>query len=310
MPGGGFFSFIMDNRNRKIRNVTLLGSAGNLALLVFKFLAAVLGHSTAMLADAIHSLSDFITDIIVLVFVGISSKPKDDTHDFGHGKYETLATAIIGCALMCVGVGLFVDGVSKVYGFYAGTVVLEKPGMIALVAALVSIVVKELLFHVTRRVGLSEQSPAVVANAWHHRSDALSSVATAIGIGGAIAFGASWRVLDPMAAAIVSLLIMRVAWTITVPALQELLENSLPEEQKRRILDIVTENGKVSNPHNLYTRKIGSTTAIELHIRVDGRMSVDEAHALTTGIERRLRAEFGQNTHIMLHIEPLKDGAA
>ena len=299
-----------DERKRKIRNVTLLGSLGNLALLVFKFVAAVLGRSSAMLADAIHSLSDFMTDVVVLVFVGISSKPKDATHDFGHGKYETLATAIIGCALMGVGVGLLIDGVAKVYGFYAGTVALGKPGMIALVAALVSIVVKEALYHITRRVGLSQGSPAVVANAWHHRSDALSSVATAIGIGGAIAFGPSWRVLDPLAAAIVSILIMRVAWNITVPAVQELLENSLPEEQKRRIVEIVTESGKVSQPHNLFTRKIGGATAIELHIRVDGKMSVAEAHALTTGIERRLRDEFGPNTHIMLHVEPLKEVGA
>lgn len=172
-------------RERGIYRVTLVGSVANLLLLIFKFVAGIVGHSAAMLADAVHSLSDFVTDIIVLVFVRISSKPEDEGHDYGHGKYETLATAIIGIILVLVGFGIFWNGVQSIWSFLQGES-LSEPGMLALVAAVVSIVVKELLYQYTVLRGKSLNSQAVVANAWHHRSDALSSIGTAVGIGGAI----------------------------------------------------------------------------------------------------------------------------
>lgn len=286
--------------------VTLLGSLANFLLLIFKFAAGWLGHSSAMIADAVHSLSDFVTDIIVLLFINISSKPKDESHDYGHGKYETLATSIIGIVLLCVGVGLFLESAGKIIGFYFRGEVLESPGKIALIAALVSIVVKEILFRVTLIVGRRENSQALIANAWHHRSDAFSSIGTALGIGGAILLGDKWRILDPLAAVIVSIFIVRVSLKLILPAINDLLEKSLPPEVEDEILAIIEETHGVKNPHNLCTRRIGNDFAIEVHIRVDGKTTVARAHELTRDIENKLRDKFGPATHIMLHVEPIK----
>ena len=239
-----------DTREKDIVRVTLGGSLVNFFLLVFKFIAGFWGHSSAMIADAVHSLSDFVTDVIVLIFINISSKPKDEEHEYGHGKYETLATSIIGIVLLCVGVGLFWEGMNKIIGFYFRGEPLESPGKIALVAALVSIVVKELLFRWTLYVGEKEHSQAVVANAWHHRSDAFSSIGTTLGIGGAILLGEEWRVLDPIAAVVVSLLIVKVAILLIVPAMNDLLEKSLPKEVEEEILSIIRETDEVKSPHN------------------------------------------------------------
>lgn len=286
--------------------VTLWGSFANFALLVFKLIAGIVGQSSAMIADAIHSLSDFMTDIVVLLFVNISSKPKDDSHEYGHGKYETLATSLIGLVLVGVGFVLFWEGANKIYGFFFLSIPLDSPKTIALIAALLSIVVKEILYQMTVWVGRKENSAVVVANAWHHRSDALSSIGTAIGIGGAILLGENWRVLDPLAAVIVSLFIVKVALRLVVPAVNELLEKSLPKEMEKEILDIISESPEVRNPHNLRTRRIGNNIAIEAHIRVDGQISVTQAHNITREIERKLRDKFGEATHIALHVEPIQ----
>ena len=279
-------------RKRKIMAVTLTGSLANFLLLVFKFVADVLGHSSAMIADAVHSLSDFVTDVIVLLFINISSKPKDEGHDYGHGKYETLATTIIGIVLMCVGAGLFWDGANKVFGFYFGGEQLESPGKIALIAAIISILIKETLYRLTLYVGKKENSQAVIANAWHHRSDAFSSIGTTLGIGGAV---------------IVSILIVKVAFQLVIPAINDLLEKSLPTEVEDKILSIINETPEVRNPHNLCTRRIGNDFAIEVHIRVDGQITVSRAHELTKEIESKLRLKFGPATHIVLHVEPIKE---
>lgn len=295
-----------DKRKKKIVAVTVAGSISNFLLLVFKFVAGIVGHSGAMIADAVHSLSDFVTDMIVLLFIHISSKPKDESHDYGHGKYETLATSIIGIVLLCVGAGLFWEGAHKIYDFYFKGERLESPGKIALIAAIVSIVVKELLYRYTLYIGKQENSQAVIANAWHHRSDAFSSVGTALGIGGAILLGENWRVLDPIAAVIVSILIVKVALQLIIPALNDLLEKSLPKEVEDEIFALINATPGVKNPHNLYTRRIGNDFAIEVHIRVDGRTTVSEAHELTLDIENKLREKFGPATHITLHVEPIK----
>ena len=190
-------------RDKKVYRVTILGSVVNLLLLVFKFVAGVLGHSAAMIADAVHSLSDFVTDLIVIVFVKISSKPEDADHAYGHGKYETLASCIIGLALIVVGVMMGYNATVKIVDVVRNGTELASPGIIALAAAVLSIVLKEWMFHITRKVAREVDSPAVEANAWHHRSDALSSVGTAIGIGGAVLLGSKWAVLDPIAALVV-----------------------------------------------------------------------------------------------------------
>lgn len=292
-------------RERGIYRVTLVGSVVNLLLLVFKFVAGIVGHSAAMMADAVHSLSDFVTDIIVLVFVRISSKPEDEGHDYGHGKYETLATAIIGIILALVGFGIFWNGAMSIWQFLKGES-LPEPGMLALVAALVSIVMKELLYQYTVFRGKALNSQAVVANAWHHRSDALSSIGTAIGIGGAILLGSSWRVLDPIAAVVVSVFIMKVAVQLLIPCLDELLEKSLPAEVENKIMETILSFPGVSSPHHLRTRRIGSNYAIEVHVRMDGHISLEEAHHTATQIEQKLKELFGKKTHVGIHVEPEK----
>ncbi|WP_280216376.1 cation diffusion facilitator family transporter [Bacteroides fragilis] len=293
------------SREKGIYKVTIVGSIVNFLLLVFKFFAGIAGHSAAMLADAVHSLSDFITDIVVIVFVRIAGKPEDKGHDYGHGKYETLATAIIGLLLLCVGFGIFWNGASSIYTFLRGGQ-LESPSVVALVAALVSIVSKEILYQYTVIQGKKLNSQAVIANAWHHRSDALSSIGTAIGIGGAILLGDHWRVLDPVAAVVVSFFIMKVSVRLLIPCVDELLEKSLPEDVEKEIEQTVLSFPGVSQPHHLRTRRIGNYYAIELHVRMDGKITLEEAHSTATAIENKLKEMFGKGTHVGIHVEPTK----
>lgn len=292
-------------RLHAIYRITWVGFAVNLVLAAGKLAAGVAGRSGAMVADSVHSFSDLITDVVVLVFAKISAKPKDTTHDFGHGKYETLATVIISLFLAFVGLGILRDSVRSIVWAVRGDV-LPQPGMIALIAAVVSIVAKELLYQYTIRAGRRWESPSVVANAWHHRSDALSSLGTLIGIGCALFLGEKWRVADPIAALVVSVFILKIAYDLIRTGLGELLERSLPEEVEREILALVQGSPEVREPHNLRTRRIGAAIAIDLHVRVDGKMDVAHSHTLTEEIERRLRERFGENTVISIHVEPLK----
>lgn len=292
-------------REKEIVKVTGIGSAVNGILVIIKFIAGIMGHSAAMVADAVHSLSDFITDIIVIVFIHISSKPEDEGHDYGHGKYETLATAIIGLLLFFVGVGIFYNGAKTVIDALGGKPI-DAPGMVALVVAVISIIAKEILYRYTVAKGRQIDSQAVIANAWHHRSDALSSIGTFVGIGGAIFLGERWRILDPIAAIVVSVLIAKVALQLLKPCVDELLERSLPAEVENKIIDIILSTPGVSSPHHLRTRRIGNHAAIEVHIRMDGNTPLTEAHASASEIERKLKAEFGQETHIGIHMEPVK----
>lgn len=295
----------MQTRDQRIYKVTLTGSIVNMVLLVLKFVAGILGNSAAMIADAVHSLSDFLTDIVVLAFVKLSTKPADEDHDYGHGKYETIATSIIGMALVVVAVMLGWNGITKIIAVIQGNKI-ESPGVIALVAALVSILLKEWVFRITRKVALEVNSQALEANAWHHRSDALSSIGTAVGIGGAVLLGSNWAVLDPIAAVVVSVLIFVTAFRLLRQASGELLEESLPKETESEIEEIVYRDPLVTDIHNLHTRRIGSIIAIEMHLRLPGDISLEEAHHHATAVEQRLREAFGKTTHIMLHIEPIK----
>ena len=297
----------MDNSRREngIYRVTVMGSIVNVILLIFKFIAGIAGHSAAMIADAVHSLSDFITDIIVIVFIRISSKPADSSHKYGHGKYETLATAIIGCVLLGVGIGILVEGVRKVIAVINGEAI-EAPGMIALAAAVLSIIFKEVLYRYTAHKGKSLGSQAVIANAWHHRSDAFSSIGTLLGISGAIFLGENWRILDPIAAIIVSIFIAKAALDILIGSLEELLEHSLPKNIEEEIISIILSVEGVSAPHHLRTRRIGNSLAIEVHIRMDGNMTLTRAHQTTSVVEWLLKERFGKNTHISIHTEPSK----
>ncbi|MBQ2289421.1 MAG: cation transporter [Bacteroidaceae bacterium] len=293
------------NREKEIFRVTWTGSIVNFALLVFKFVAGIVGHSAAMVADAVHSLSDFVTDIIVVAFARISGKPEDEGHDYGHGKYETLATAIIGLILFFVGIGIMFNGAKSVFDTINGKP-LAAPSILALTVAALSILLKELLYRYTIHKAKGLNSQAMIANAWHHRSDAFSSIGTFIGIGGAICLGEQWRILDPLAAIVVSIFIMRVAVQLLKPCVDELLERSLPAETENIILEIIRSFPEVSEPHHLRTRRIGNHLAIEVHIRMNGNTPLAEAHSLASEVEKRLKYEFGKDTHIGIHMEPLK----
>ena len=292
-------------REKEIYKVTLVGSAGNVALLTFKFIAGFLGHSSAMIADAVHSLSDFVTDLVVLVFVSISAKPQDQSHDYGHGKFETIATFLIGLALIGAATGIIVSGGMKLIAWWGGNE-LEAPGWIALWAALLSIAVKELLYQYTVRKGRQLDSQVMIANAWHHRSDSLSSIGAAIGIGGAIWLGQRWTVLDPIASIVVGLMLVKVAWELLKTSIAELTECSLPAETEQEIEQIIQSFADVQEPHNLRTRRIGNRIAIEAHVRMDGSLPLQIVHERATSIEHKLKERFGTKTHVTLHMEPIK----
>ena len=292
-------------REQEIYKVTLWGSVCNALLVAFKFVAGFLGNSSAMIADAVHSLSDFLTDILVIVFVRISAKPQDKDHNYGHGKYETVASFLIALGLGAVAIGIIVGGAKKFTAWLHGED-LEAPGQIALWAALLSIVLKEVLFQYTIHRGKAIDSQALIANAWHHRSDAISSIGAALGIGGALLLGDRWTVLDPIAGIIVGAMLIKTTVDLLRGSMGELTECSLPEETEQEILDIIRSTPTVADPHHLRTRRIGNQIAIDVHIRMDGNTSLRVAHEQASLIERQIRERFGKNTHINIHMEPTK----
>lgn len=290
-------------REKVIYRVTFIGSAVNLLLVALKFAAGVLGRSSAMIADAVHSLSDLLSDVIVVVFVRLSSKPEDEGHAYGHGKYETLASVIVGLMLLCAGVALGWEGIEKSVAFFRGER-LGQPGWLALWAGLFSIALKEWLYHYTARAGRAVRSDALIANAWHHRSDSLTSIATVAGIGGAMVLGPGWAVLDPLAASVVSLFIVASAFGMMKPGIDQLLERSLPAEDLREIADVITSVPGVRGYHRLRTRAIGSGKAVEVHVKMDGNLSLTEAHNIASELELRLKKALGPETHTAIHMEP------
>ena len=293
-------------REQKISQVTIWGAIGNLLLTAFKLVAGLLGRSSAMIADAIHSLSDLVSDIVVLVMVKVSSKGVDDNHDYGHGKFETLATVVVAIILLWVGVELLIEGIGKIRLVLVGET-LPVPGTIALWAALISILVKEILYQWTSRVGKKVNSSAMITNAWHHRSDALSSIGAAIGIGGAICFGGKWVILDPIVGCIISIFIVVIAVKMAIPALYELTDGSLPEEIEQHIMQLILSVDGVTNVHDLRTRRNGPIMIIGAHIVVDPNMTVANAHHLTVLAENAIRNQFGNETQISIHIEPTEE---
>ncbi len=293
-----------NQREKEIYKVTIVGALANVTLLIFKFVAGIISNSAAMIADAVHSLSDFITDVVVIVFVKISSKPQDKSHDYGHGKFETLATLIIGIALLFIGLMILYNGVSATYRCIWLGEELHRPGMIAFWAAIFSIILKEAVYQYTVFKGKNLNSQAVIANAWHHRSDAFSSIGTAVGIGGAIFLGDKWVVLDPIAAIVVSVFIINVSLKIIIKSINELLEKSLPDEIENEIIKVAESFDMVKDVHDLRTRRIGNNIAIEMHLLMDGNLSLQCTHNTTELIESELRKKYGEHTHIAIHVEP------
>lgn len=295
----------MRPREKEIYKVTLTGTALNAALIVLKFIAGIVGRSSAMVADAVHSLSDFVTDAIVLVFVRIADKPRDKGHAYGHGKFETFATLVIGVILALAGIGLMINGIELIIASAKGTT-LPQPGMLALVIAVLSIVSKEWLYHYTIRKGRKVKSHAVIANAWHHRSDAISSGGTLVGIAGAMFLGDRWRILDPIAAVAVSVFIIKSGYDIMKPSVNELLEASLPDDYEREIVSLVKSVPGVRDVHNLRTRHIGNDIAADFHVTMDGDMSLRDAHNIATAAENAIKKRFGEGSIVNVHMEPFE----
>lgn len=292
-------------RERRLVRLTLAGAAVNALLAAAKLAAGVFGRSAALVADAAHSFSDLATDAAVVACVRVSARPPDEDHDFGHGKFETFAAFLVALALFAVAAGLFRDGALRALR------ALRNPGApppapIALVAAAASVIVKELLYRITRREGERLCAPAVVANAWHHRSDALSSIGALLGVAGARFLGPSAVVLDPLAGVAVAALVALSAWRLASASAGELLEKSLPAGTEAELLRLVAADPEVHDPHNLRTRRIGAGIAVEVHIRVDPDLSVRRSHAIAHGVEDRIRAHHGPWTHVIVHVEPLR----
>ena len=296
----------MNKREKEIRRITIAGAVVNIVLTTLKIIAGILGRSAAMIADGVHSLSDLFSDVIVLIFTHISSKGKDRDHSFGHGKFETLATLIVSVMLVVVGADFMAKGVRKIIGVLNGEMI-PVPGMVAFWAAAASIAAKEILYHVTARVGKKINSPVVMANAWHHRSDAFSSIGALAGIGGAIILGDRWAILDPLASCGISIAIIAVAVKMALPSLAELLEASLPEEMEDEIREIAMSVQGVDDIHELKTRRNGISVIIDAHVVVDPDMTVVQAHDIATAVETALRSRFGAETQINIHVEPGKE---
>ncbi len=293
----------ISSREKEIYKVTLVGSVVNVLLTAIKFLAGIFGKSSAMIADAVHSLSDLVTDFIVIIFVRLSSKPEDSDHTYGHGKYETFASLMVGVMLAIVGIGIFYESVVKIIAVIHGEE-LPGPNYWALGAAILSIVSKEVLYRYTVKSSRKLDSPALEANAWHHRSDALTSLATLAGIAGAMWFGRKGRILDPLAAAIVSAFIVQASWSMMKPSIGQLLDKAVPDNILKQIEALIIAVPGVDSFHHLRTRYIGNKMSIEMHIKMDGDMKLREAHDVATAVEQRLREFFGKGIYINIHMEP------
>lgn len=293
----------VSQREKRIMKVTLTGMFVNVVLSAGKIVAGVFGRSSAMLADGVHSLSDLLTDIIVIAFVRVSSKGRDRSHEFGHGKYETLATLLVSLILIVVAAQMMVSGIGSITNVLDGGTI-PVPGYVALAAAVISIVAKELLYRYTIAVGRKTGSPAVEANAWHHRSDAFSSIGSLIGISGAIFLGDKWVILDPLVCCCISIAIFVMAVKMAGPSLNELLDGSLPEESEKEIVSLAMSVEGVRNIHNLKTRRSGLSVMVEAHLVVDPDMTVEQAHEISTAVENAIVKKFGNETQISIHIEP------
>ncbi len=286
------------------RHVTWVGFWTNAGLSVMKILAGVFGRSSAMVADGVHSASDLLTDIAVLIVIGVSRKKADPSHSYGYGKIETFVTFLMSLLLGAVGIGILVDGVERGISFFKGDEIMQ-PTWLALGMAIASIAAKEWLFRYTRSAARKIASSAMEANAWHHRSDAFSSLATLAGIAGAMFLGPKWRFLDPLAAVVVSALIVAMACNMAKTSVKELVEASLPKEDSDAIANIIMTTPGVKDFHHLRSRSNGNTKIIDFHIKLDPDITLKAAHDIATNVENRLKAEFNPSV-VNIHMEPYR----
>ena len=291
------------NNYKKGRDITIIGSIINGILIIIKIGGGIIGHSSAIIADGIHSFSDFVSDIIVLSGLKLSSKPCDESHDFGHGKFETFSSFFLGIFLFFAGLAIFFKGINDIFFSTKGNII-EKPSLITLLIAFISIILKEYLYRATKTTGEITKSNLIIANAWHHRTDAISSLGIFLGIAGAILLGDKWRFLDPLSAVILSIFIIFISFKIIKDSFNELVEASLDMETENKILYIINSVKGANSPHNLKTRRIGNRISIDVHIKVSKNLNISEAHLIATKVEKNLKNKFGEQTFVSIHIEP------
>ncbi len=286
---------------QSVRKVTWIGLFANLFLTAIKFTAGIFGRSQAIIADAVHSLSDSITDVAILVGSVFWARPSDADHPYGHRRIETIITIFIGLALATAGVGLGWEGLTSMQEVRS-----EPPGMIAFYAACLSIVVKEILYRWTIRVGRQVKSSALVANAWHHRSDAISSLPAALAVGGAVIFP-KWTFLDHVGAVVVSIFILQAAFKIVWPGIRELTESGAPVEITRQFSRIAKQTEGVSEVHALRSRYIGSRMYVDMHIVVDGNLTVLEGNRIAHAVADRIQEEEADVIDVVVHVDPIEE---
>ncbi|WP_455542134.1 cation diffusion facilitator family transporter [Intestinibacter sp.] len=287
----------METRYEEASKVTILSIIWNAFLSVIKILSGVIGHSTAMIADGIHSASDIITSVGVLIGNKISSKPGDKEHNYGHDKAETLVSFLLSIMLIIVAVSIGVDGAKKIFNLDE----VKVPTLIPLIVSVISIAIKEYQYRITIRVAKKINSPSLKADAWHHRSDALSSVAAFIGIGGAMI---GYKILEPVATIIVALIVCKVAIDIFINAINELMDVSISEEEEQQIMDYCKATNGIKHVKTIKTRKHGAFAYIDLVICVDGSLTVKEGHDIASDLEKKLIDEMSIIKGITVHVEP------
>lgn len=286
-------------RSKDIYCVSMLGAVANVLLVVLKFAAGLLGRSSAMVADAVHSLADCINDLVVILFVRLGSRPADETHSYGYGKYETLATELIGIVLLLVGIGVCWESVLSVVDFANGKP-LESPHPLALIVAFLAVGIKGGVFEVMRGVGERWHSDAVIANAWHHLSDAMASICTVLGVGGAVILGPKWAVLDPLAAVFMGLIIIRMAVKLILKAVRELTEHSLPADKCAEIRRIVEAEDRRISIVKMQTRAIGDGVAIDLKLQMPAEMTFGEVSECVGRVGQKLCSAFGKTAQVCI----------
>ncbi|MBE9535643.1 MAG: cation transporter [Proteobacteria bacterium] len=293
------------NREEKYlagKKVTLIGAATNLLLSILKMAAGIFGRSEALIADAVHSLSDLVSDVVVLVSLKVSQRPVDESRPYGYGKVETVGTGILGLILIAVAIEMFWDAVKTI-----NEGVSSVPTGVALAGAFFSILANELLFRYSIKVGRRVHSPSILANAWHHRSDALSSVAALAGAGAAMM---GWPIFDPIAALIVTVLILKVGWEIISESFKDIIDTAVKKEILDQIINAVIATEGAIDFHDLKTRKMGSDILVDIHIEVDSRLTVYDAHNIADNVRDNIVEKVQHVADVLVHLDPGDDSGS
>lgn len=293
-----------ENAKRK-QHAYLVSSSVNVLMPPIKLVAGIYGHSSALIADAINSISDVVANTVVYIFLKVSSKPRDDQHSYGHGKYETLASLFIAMMMILAGILIIAQGISTFFKFFNAGILPEEPALIALVISLLTMVVKEFTYRYTKSMAIKTRSEALMAQAYDHRYDVFAALAVVLGVLGARTIGGKGLLLEPLAAMVVAFFIIRAGIELARPSLMKLTDATIPNETIEEIKAMILEIPGIEDPHNFRTRMIGSDTmAIELDIRLEGTLSLYEAHDKTIDVEEAIRKRYGSDTHIIVHMEP------